>query len=95
MAHYLAGDGKHRGSSHDDNGEVQPRGYQYGRAGGKYGRGHSAKGRANGFLKNLIQVAANAKLRRIQQELELRDIRLDGPDREWIAHSLRKTIGTK
>jgi hypothetical protein len=51
--------------------------------------GRSALIGANSYLKNLIQSIADAKLRRIQRELELGSIRLDGPNEAWIASSLR------
>ena len=37
----------------------------------------SALGRVNGYLKNMIEAIANAKLRRMERELELRGICLD------------------
>ena len=68
---------------------------QFGRARLKHGPGRSALGRANRVLKNLIQAATHARLRRIRQELELHGIRLDGPDEEWIARSLRSNDPNK
>ena len=82
MAHYLTGDGRYRGSPCADEGELSLRGY-------RFGRGRSALIGANSYLKNLIQSIADAKLRRIQRELELGSIRLDGPNEAWIASSLR------
>jgi hypothetical protein len=43
----------------------------------------------NGYLKNLIEAIADAKLRRMRRELELRGIRLDQLDEAWIASSRR------
>jgi hypothetical protein len=33
--------------------------------------------RVNGYLKNMVEAIANAKLRRMERELELRGIRFD------------------
>lgn len=50
-------------------------GYRFGRMHGKHARGRTAFGWVKGYLKNLIEAIANAKVRRMQRELELRGIR--------------------
>ena len=92
MAHYLTSDGKHPDSPYGTKGESHLDGcYRIGHSGVKYGHGRSAVNRVNGYLKTLIEAIANAKLRRMQRELELRGIRLDQSDDVWIASSLRDT----
>jgi hypothetical protein len=62
-------------------------GYQFGRARGKRvrARARNSLRRVNGYLKNMIEAIANAKLRRMQRELELRGIRFDRPTDSWVA----------
>jgi hypothetical protein len=95
MAHDLIRNDKCPGLPHGDEGESRPGGYRFGRdvkfGHVKYGAGRSAWHRVNGYLKTLIEAIANAKLRRMRRELELRGIRLDQPDEAWIASSLRDT----
>lgn len=69
--------------------------YRFGQGRAIHGRAGSALVRANGFLKNLIQSIARAKLRRVQHELELRGIPMAGPDEEWIPKSLRSGDAAK
>jgi hypothetical protein len=38
-------------------------------------------------LKNIIEAIANAKLRRMERELELRGIRLDRPSDDWVTRN--------
>jgi hypothetical protein len=94
MAHYLISNDKCPGLPRGDEGESQPSGYRFGRdekyGHAKYGAGRSAWHRVNGYLNMLIEAIANAKLRRMRRELELRGIRLDRSDEVWIASSLRE-----
>jgi hypothetical protein len=94
MAHYLISNDKCPGLPHGDEEESQPSGYRFGRAvtsdHAKYGFGRAALNRVNGYFKSLIAAIANAKLRRMHRELELRGIRLDQSDKVWIASSLRE-----
>ena len=95
MAHYLTSDDKYRGLPRGDGDESHRSGYRFGRdvkySRAKYGAGRSALSRVSGYFKSLIEAIANAKLRRMRRELELRGIRLDQPDEAWIASSLRDT----
>jgi hypothetical protein len=95
MAHYLNGDSKYRGSRCADEEALHLRGYPLGRGCSNFGRGRSALDRANSYFKNLIQSIADAKLRRMGRELELRCLSLDGPDEAWIPNSLRKGNGAQ
>jgi hypothetical protein len=86
MAHFLTGDEKCRDLIYDDDyrsylmarSQSADR-YRFGRIPGKPLRAGSgaAFGRVNRFLKNMIEAIANAKLRRMARELELRGIRFD------------------
>jgi hypothetical protein len=63
--------------------------YRFGCGDLRCGPRRSTSNRVNGFLKGLIEAIANAKLRRMQRDLELRGIRPDRSDEVWIASSLR------
>jgi hypothetical protein len=83
MAHYLTSDDKYRDLIYDGDDNlvgrnVAPVGYRFGRPQAKPARGHarSTLRRVNGYLKTMIEAIANAKLRRMERELELRGIRL-------------------
>jgi len=51
----------------------------------------SALGRVDGYLKNMIEAIANAKLRRMQRELELRGIRFDRANDNWVTRNPDQT----
>ena len=51
----------------------------------------AAFGRVNCFLKNMIEAIANAKLRRMERELELRGIRFDRTKDAWAASNPDQT----
>jgi hypothetical protein len=100
MAHFLTSDEKYRDLLHDDDyrsylGDQgdQPSGYRFGRMRGKRVRVHvrSALRRVNGYLKNMIEAIANAKLRRMQRELELRGIRFDRATDNWVTRNPDQT----
>ena len=88
MLHHTTSDDKYRGSPY---GKVSRTCQSIDSAGGraKSGSSRSALSSAKSYLKNLIQSIADAKLRRMRRELELRGIQFDGPDEEWIPSSLR------
>jgi hypothetical protein len=86
MNHFLASGDRHRDLIHDDDSPSylvsqnrSPAGYRFGRTQGKSvrGRARTALRRANLYLKSMIEAIANAKLRRMERELELRGIRLN------------------
>ena len=94
MVHFLASDEKYRDLIYDDDYRSYPTarsdapgGYRFGRTQNKPARGHAraALGRINGYFKNMIEVIANSKLRRMERELELRGIRFDRPANNWGA----------
>jgi hypothetical protein len=93
MAHFLASDEKYRDLTYDDDyrSYLMARSnssgdHRFGRTQGKRARVHArnALRRVNGYLKNMVEAIANAKLRRMERELELRGIRLDRPNNNWV-----------
>ena len=85
MSHYLTSDEKYRDLIYDDDyrSYLMARShsaadYRFGRTRGKRFRVHARRAlhRVNGYLQNMIEAIANAKLRRMERELELRGIRL-------------------
>jgi hypothetical protein len=100
MVHFPISDEKYRDLLHDDDyrsylGDQgdQPGGYRFGRMRGKRVGVHvrSALRRVNGYLKNMIEAIANAKLRRMQRELELRGIRFDRADDNMVPRNPGRT----
>jgi hypothetical protein len=100
MAHFLTSDEKYRDLLRDDDyrsylgdQSYSPGGYRLGRTRGKRVRVRvrSALRRVNGYLKNMIEAIANAKLRRMERELELRGIRFDRADDNWVARNPGRT----
>jgi hypothetical protein len=79
MNHFLASDDKYRDSIYDEdywshriNKRNSPSDYRFGRA-----HARATLNRINSCLKNMIEVIANSKLRRMERELELHGIRRD------------------
>jgi hypothetical protein len=98
MAHLLAGDDKNRDLTYDDayrwyliTRTDPPSDYRFGRTHRKRLRVHArtALRRVNGYLKNMIEAIADAKLRRMERELELRGIRYEQPKDSWVARKSR------
>ena len=93
MAHFLTGDEKYRDLIYDDEyrsfmtQRVAPGGYRFGRTQGQRVRVHarSALRRVSGYFGAMIKAIANAKLRRMERELELRGIRFDRRNNNWVA----------
>jgi hypothetical protein len=94
MAHFLTSDEKYCDLIHEDdyrsyliNRVDSPTGYRFGRTQGRRVRTRSALRRVNGYFKAVIEAIASAKLRRLECELELRDIRVDRPNNNWVARN--------
>ena len=94
MADFFTSDDKYRDLIHDDDYRSYliaqrgaPNGYRFGRMQGKRVRVHArtALRRVNGYFKTMIEAIANAKLRRMERELELRGIRFDRANNNWVA----------
>ena len=89
MAHFLTSDDKYRDLIYDgdDRSYLAARNhsagdYRFGRPPGKQVRGHARRAlrRVNSYLKTMIEAIADAKLRRMARELELRGVSLNRPD---------------
>jgi hypothetical protein len=98
MNHFLTSDDKYRDLICDGDDRcylVSPShssgGYRFGRTNGKPVRLHTgtALRRVNGYLKNMVEAIANAKLRRMERELELRGIRFDRSNENWETRQSR------
>ena len=89
MAHFPAGD-EDRNSIYDDDyrsylmARTTSSSYRFGRTHGSRVRTHArtALSRVNGYFKAMIEAIADAKLRRMERELELRGIRYDRPNEQ-------------
>ena len=96
MADLLAGDDENRDLTYDDayrsyliTRRDPSSDYRFGRTHGKRVRARAALRRINGYLKNMIEAIANAKLRRMERELELRGIRFDRRNDNWETRESR------
>ena len=94
MSHFLPSDEKFRDLLYGDDYRAylmarskSADNYRFGRAQGKPARARTALSRANGYLKNMIEAIANAKLRRMERELALRGIRFDRTNNNWVARN--------
>ncbi len=82
MARLISSDDKNRDLTYDEayrwyliTRSDPPSDHRFGRTHGK-----RVRRRVNGYLKNMIEAIANAKLRRMERDLELRGIRYDRPN---------------
>jgi hypothetical protein len=100
MATFLTGDEKYPDLIHDDDFRLYlitrretPSGYRFGRTQGKRVRvqARTALRRVNGYFKTMIEAIADAKLRRIERELELHGYRFDRPNNNWVARKSQPT----
>ena len=100
MAHLRTGDEKYRDLNYDDDyrsylmaQRVAPGNYRFGRTQGNHVRVHarSALRRVNGYFASVIEAIANAKLRRMERELELRGIRFDRSNESRVEGKSRPT----
>jgi hypothetical protein len=96
MAHLLTGDDKNRDLTYDEayrsyliTRRDPPSDYRFGRVHRKRLRVHArtALRRINGYLKNMIEAIANAKLRRMERDLEPRGIRYERANDNWETHT--------
>ena len=100
MSHFLASDDRYRDSIYDKDywsrridKRNSPSDYRFGRPHGKHVRvsTRAALSRINGYLKNMIEVIANSKLRRMERGLELHGIRRDRLNDSSVALKSRPT----
>jgi hypothetical protein len=61
--------------------------YRFGRTQGKSVRVRARRAvrRVRGYLKNMIEAIADSKMRRVERELELRGVRYDRPNNDWVS----------
>ena len=90
MVYGLTSNDKYRGPSYQGN-ESNPRGYGFARSRATGSHGRSALSRLTGYLSSFVEAVADAKMRRVRRELELRGIRFEQSDEVWIAGSLRES----
>jgi hypothetical protein len=97
MPHFLTGDEKDRDLIYDDDYRSYLLARSHSSSGYRFGRAHrkrirvrarAALSRINGYFKNMIEAIADAKLRRMERELELRGIRYHRPN---DSRALRKS----
>jgi hypothetical protein len=100
MARLITSDDKNRDLTYDEayrwyliTRSDAPSNYRFGRMHGKRlrVRARTALRRVSGYLKNMIEAIANAKLRRMERELELRGIRLDRRNDSWVPRESQPT----
>jgi hypothetical protein len=93
MAHLITSDDKFRDLAYDDGYRAylitrrEPAGdYRFGRTHGKRLRVHARRAwrGVNGYFSSLIEAIANSKVRRMERELELRGIRFDRANNDWV-----------
>jgi hypothetical protein len=96
MAHLITSDDKNPDFTRDDayrsyliTRTDSPNDYRFGRTQGKRFRVHARRAfrRVNGYFRNMIEAIASSKLRRMQRELELRDVRSDRQSNDWVVRA--------
>jgi hypothetical protein len=94
MSHFLTSDDKFRDLLYSDDYRAylitrsqSADGCRFGRTRGKRARVHARKAlrRVSGYFRTMIEAIADAKLRRMERELELRGIRFDRANHDWVA----------
>jgi hypothetical protein len=101
MSHYLTNDDEYRDLLYGDDyrsyliaRSKSPDGYKFGRIQAKkrvrvHTRG--ALDRVSGYFRSMIEAIADAKLRRMERELELRGIRFDRSNESRVARKSQPT----
>ncbi|HEX7566630.1 MAG TPA: hypothetical protein VF396_25775 [Bradyrhizobium sp.] len=101
MSHYLTNDDEYRDLLYGDDyrsylmaRSKSPDGYKFGGIHEKkrvrvHARG--ALGRVSGYFRSMIEAIADAKLRRMERELELHGIRFDQSNESWVVRKPRST----
>jgi hypothetical protein len=100
MSHFLTSDDKFRDLLYGDDYRAylmarsqSADGYRFGRTRGKRTRvrARNALRHVTGYFRTMIEAIANSKLRRMERELELRGIRFDRSNNDWVAPKSRPT----
>jgi hypothetical protein len=89
MVYALTRNDKYRGPFYEGD-ESNPRGHGFARGRPTGSHGRSALSRLARYLSSFVEAVADAKMRRVRRELNLRGIRLEQSDEVWIASSLRE-----
>ena len=86
MTHYTASDDRYRDLPYlgDYGSDGAPSRYRFGRLQGNRVHARTALRRVSGYFKGMIEAIADAKLRRMERELELRGIRFDRTNDSWV-----------
>ncbi|WP_291685279.1 hypothetical protein [Bradyrhizobium sp.] len=100
MSHFLTSDEKFRDLLYGDDYRAylmarnqSADGYRFGRTQRKRTRvrARNALRHVSGYFRTMIEAIANSKLRRMERELELRGIRFDRSNNDWVAPKSRPT----
>jgi hypothetical protein len=98
MSHFLTSDDKFRDLLYSDDYRAylmtrsqSADDYRFARTRGRRARVRARKAlrRVTGYFKTMIEAIADAKLRRMERELELRGIRFDRSNHDWVAPKSR------
>jgi hypothetical protein len=98
MSHFLTSDDKFRDLLYSDDYRAylitrsqSADDYRFGRTRGKRARVHARRAlrHVTGYFRTMIEAIANSKLRRMERELELRGIRFDRSNDDWVAPKSR------
>lgn len=79
--------------THSRGGAGRNNSHRFGSVQTRHGRGRAALNSVNRYLKSMIDKIADAKVRRMCRELELRGIRFDSETESWVSRTRRPTIG--
>jgi hypothetical protein len=93
MTHYTASDDRYRELPYlGDYGSADAPSYRFGRLQGSRVHARTALRRVSGYFKGMIEAIADAKLRRMERELELRGIRFDRANDSWVTRNPRPAL---
>jgi hypothetical protein len=85
MTHYTASDHRYRDLPYlGDYGSADAPSYRFGRLQGSRVHARTALRRVSGYFKGMIEAIADAKLRRMERELEFRGIRFARTNDSWV-----------
>jgi hypothetical protein len=88
MAHSLARGDEYPDAIYGDSNQGR---YRFGRLHVRRPRARTALSRVTGHLKKMIAAVADAKLRRMERELELRGVGFARAERSFVAHQSAPT----
>jgi hypothetical protein len=99
MSHFLTSDDKYRELIYGDDYRSyyltdrtsSPVSYKFGRIRGKRLRARNALRRFGGYFRSMVAAIADAKLRRMERELELHGGDFDCPSDDWVVRKSQPT----